>query len=300
MLPPPPGTSFFSRRSSAWPKAASGGLKRYTGVSIFEKPRPIRVCASSARKRRQGTESEQTDPSGLIYMQARFYLPMYGRFASPDPARDQHFEETQSWNIYSYVQNNPTMMIDPTGMVADSEAKKKKEEEKKKREEEKQKKKEEQQKKKEEAHKKRVADWQKHHEKLKDDQVTNIVFNELRSIDGDGVEEALRDVANAVINGDNESFDEGHPRPDTAKDTAKVPDVEADRYQDSKSATDAARKDHKNGTDPTKGAVHFNLRNGKSRKDFQGHKIRTQRGPFTNSFPTPELKGKNIYVNTYE
>ena len=62
------------------------------------------------------TNHEQTDPSGLIYMQARFYLPMYGRFASPDPARDQHFEETQSWNIYSYVQNSPVMMLDPNGM----------------------------------------------------------------------------------------------------------------------------------------------------------------------------------------
>jgi len=41
---------------------------------------------------------------------------MYGRFASPDPARDQHFEDTQSWNIYSYVRNNPVMLTDPTGM----------------------------------------------------------------------------------------------------------------------------------------------------------------------------------------
>jgi len=62
------------------------------------------------------TNHEQTDPSGLIYMQARFYAPMYGRFLSPDPARDQHFEQTQSWNIYSYVQNNPTMKVDPNGM----------------------------------------------------------------------------------------------------------------------------------------------------------------------------------------
>ncbi len=61
------------------------------------------------------TNHEQTDASGLIYMQARFYLPMWGRFASPDPARDQHFEETQSWNIYSYVQNSPVMTIDPNG-----------------------------------------------------------------------------------------------------------------------------------------------------------------------------------------
>lgn len=62
------------------------------------------------------TNHEQTDPIGLIYMQARFYAPGYGRFLSPDPARDQHFEETQSWNIYSYVQNNPVMSVDPTGM----------------------------------------------------------------------------------------------------------------------------------------------------------------------------------------
>jgi len=49
-------------------------------------------------------------------MQARFYAPWYGRFLSPDPARDQHFEETQSWNIYSYCMNNPTMLTDPSGM----------------------------------------------------------------------------------------------------------------------------------------------------------------------------------------
>ncbi len=53
--------------------------------------------------------------SGLIYMQARFYAPWYGRFLSPDPGVDQHFEETQSWNIYSYVRNNPTMQVDPNG-----------------------------------------------------------------------------------------------------------------------------------------------------------------------------------------
>jgi len=63
------------------------------------------------------TGHEQTDASRLIYMQARFYVPWCGRFASPDPARDQHFEETQSWNIYSYVRNCPVMKVDPTGMI---------------------------------------------------------------------------------------------------------------------------------------------------------------------------------------
>ena len=50
-------------------------------------------------------------------MQARFYHPGFGRFTAPDPARDQHFEDTQSWNIYSYVRNSPVMSTDPTGMV---------------------------------------------------------------------------------------------------------------------------------------------------------------------------------------
>jgi RHS repeat-associated protein len=63
------------------------------------------------------TNHEQTDPSGLIYMQARFYMHWMGRFASTDPARDQHFEDTQSWNIYSYVRNRPIMSTDPTGML---------------------------------------------------------------------------------------------------------------------------------------------------------------------------------------
>ena len=72
-------------------------------------------AGDSAKFAKGYTNHEQTDPSGLIYMQARFYAPWYGRFLSPDPARDQHFEETQSWNIYSYVQNNPVMAIDPNG-----------------------------------------------------------------------------------------------------------------------------------------------------------------------------------------
>ena len=71
---------------------------------------------SASRFAKGFTNHEQTDPSGLIYMQARFYAPMYHRFASPDPARDQHFEETQSWNIYSYVMNNPIKLVDLNGM----------------------------------------------------------------------------------------------------------------------------------------------------------------------------------------
>ena len=72
---------------------------------------------TSANKFAKGfTGHEQTDLSNPNYMQARFYVPWYGKFASPDPGKDQHFEFTQSWNVYSYTRNNPINLIDPTGM----------------------------------------------------------------------------------------------------------------------------------------------------------------------------------------
>ena len=40
-----------------------------------------------------------------------------GQFLMSPDTRDQHFEDTQSWNIYSYVRNSPIMSTDPTGMV---------------------------------------------------------------------------------------------------------------------------------------------------------------------------------------
>jgi hypothetical protein len=51
---------------------------------------------------------------GLLYYQARFYVPGIGRFASadtlvPNPANPQ------SWNRYSYVNNQPLVYNDPTG-----------------------------------------------------------------------------------------------------------------------------------------------------------------------------------------
>lgn len=61
------------------------------------------------------TGHEQTDPSGLIYMQARFYMPQYGRFTTWDRTMPYKVENPQSFNFYAYAQNNPLMYIDPTG-----------------------------------------------------------------------------------------------------------------------------------------------------------------------------------------
>lgn len=35
---------------------------------------------------------------------------------SPDPKYDEHFEDTQGWNIYSYCENSPVLRWDPDGM----------------------------------------------------------------------------------------------------------------------------------------------------------------------------------------
>ncbi len=56
------------------------------------------------------------------YFGARYYSAIQGRFISPDaPFADQHIENPQSWNLYSYVRNNPVVYTDPTGRGANTD-----------------------------------------------------------------------------------------------------------------------------------------------------------------------------------
>jgi RHS repeat-associated protein len=56
---------------------------------------------------------------GLDYFGARYYSGAQGRFTSPDkPFADQFVAEPQSWNLYSYVRNNPLRYIDDDGRGA--------------------------------------------------------------------------------------------------------------------------------------------------------------------------------------
>lgn len=62
------------------------------------------------------TGKERDAETGLDYFGARYYSGAQGRFTSPDlPLIDQHPEDPQSWNLYSYVRNNPLRYTDPTG-----------------------------------------------------------------------------------------------------------------------------------------------------------------------------------------
>src|SRR6056297_300145 len=49
-------------------------------------------------------------------MRARWLDPEVGRFLSVDPLI-RSLEKPQSLNGYSYVENNPTLFVDPTGML---------------------------------------------------------------------------------------------------------------------------------------------------------------------------------------
>ena len=50
-----------------------------------------------------------------MYMQARYYDPVIGRFYSNDPIG---FRDVHSFNRYAYANNNPYKYTDPTGMAS--------------------------------------------------------------------------------------------------------------------------------------------------------------------------------------
>lgn len=58
-----------------------------------------------------------SDASGLLYMNARYYNPQTARFLSQDTYKGV---ASSPWtqHLYSYCNNNPVNMIDPTGHKA--------------------------------------------------------------------------------------------------------------------------------------------------------------------------------------
>jgi RHS repeat-associated protein len=61
-----------------------------------------------------GYAGQQTDPTGLQYLRARYLDPSIGRFISPDSIQPSG-PGTQGYNRCAYVQNDPTTFTDPSG-----------------------------------------------------------------------------------------------------------------------------------------------------------------------------------------
>jgi RHS repeat-associated protein len=61
---------------------------------------------------------ERDNETGLDFFEARYFSSVQGRFTSVDPENYQAFNDLtdpQSWNAYSYVNNNPLRRTDPDG-----------------------------------------------------------------------------------------------------------------------------------------------------------------------------------------
>jgi RHS repeat-associated protein len=63
-----------------------------------------------------GFTGEQRDATtGFTYLRARYLSQVLGRFGSQDTVQP-NAPGTQGWNLYAYVANNPTTLVDPSGM----------------------------------------------------------------------------------------------------------------------------------------------------------------------------------------
>jgi RHS repeat-associated protein len=61
-----------------------------------------------------GFTGEQTDPTGMVYLRARYYDPDMGRFMTRDSSGGDE-KQPMSFNGWLYAYANPIMLLDPTG-----------------------------------------------------------------------------------------------------------------------------------------------------------------------------------------
>jgi RHS repeat-associated protein len=79
-----------------------------------------RSYISSSGNNRKFTGKERDTESGLDDFAARFYTSNYGRFLSADDSKYAKAADPQTWNLYTYVANNPINAVDPTGHEPDA------------------------------------------------------------------------------------------------------------------------------------------------------------------------------------
>jgi RHS repeat-associated protein len=71
-------------------------------------------CSAQTNEERGFTGHEMLDEVGLIHMNGRLYDPLIGRFLQADPIIQEPLN-SQNYNRYSYVLNNPLVYTDPSG-----------------------------------------------------------------------------------------------------------------------------------------------------------------------------------------
>ncbi len=81
---------------------------------------PSRTSHGFTGHKHNNTGSYPTQNVGLIYMNARYYLPEIGRFISPDSIVPDP-QNPQSYNRYAYSYNNPIQYTDSSGHMPTSD-----------------------------------------------------------------------------------------------------------------------------------------------------------------------------------
>lgn len=141
-----------------------------------------------------------------------------------------------------------------------------------------------------------------------------IIFNETRSYtdrpdSNEPLDIARQKIAHSIINAD-QTY--GFSRMSNAK-TALPIEPSANALNDPatrtayESSMKAAREAYLSGTDPTNGAVHFNARGDAGRRNWlpkgmnpPGKPLKTQSGPYNNSYTKGDTPYSAAWLNTYE
>jgi RHS repeat-associated protein len=88
----------------------------YTPFGAVTCSAPSGGTACSSPDPRQFAEAERDKENGLDYLGARYYANQIGRFTAVDPGHVAgDISNPQSWNGYTYAQNNPLRFADPLG-----------------------------------------------------------------------------------------------------------------------------------------------------------------------------------------
>jgi RHS repeat-associated protein len=100
--------------------SAAGSLQTYGSLPFGDDllPGEPSTTTTSDAAEQHFTGKERDAESGLDYSGARYFGSSMGRFQSPDPSGAAFSDpgNPQSWNMYSYVQNNPLNAVDPDGL----------------------------------------------------------------------------------------------------------------------------------------------------------------------------------------
>ena len=112
----PLAAPLLSENSRRGPATSTNELHRAFGFANSNTATGLDVCLYDEGRGSRCTGKERDSESGLDYFGARYYGSALGRFTSPDePLYDQHASDPQSWNLYSYVRNNPMRFTDAYG-----------------------------------------------------------------------------------------------------------------------------------------------------------------------------------------